>query len=168
MKKRFEDYIQKSIKENPSLKDELSKAIRALEIGERLKNLRVQKGFTQKKLASLIEVSQSNIARIENANYDGYSIQTLLKVAEGLGADLNITLDTEKKLSETQISNTSLSEPTEINRYTSSVYISYKLLEKPSFSSEEWKYPEDEKTEDNLTATIVSPNSLMNCHYLIA
>ena len=45
--------------------------------------------MSQSQLAKKIGVSQSNVARIENADYNSYTMKTLDKVAKGLNADSN-------------------------------------------------------------------------------
>lgn len=89
----FDRYIQDKINRKPGLADELEKVDRALEIAYQIYTLRKEKGLTQTQLAKRIKVSQSNIARIENADYNHYTMKTLHKVAKGLGADLNIFIN---------------------------------------------------------------------------
>ena len=88
--KNFDKYIEEEIKNNPELKEELEKVDRAVEIAYQIYSLRKKRGLTQLQLAKKIGVSQSNIARIERADYKHYSRMTLDKVASGLNADLNI------------------------------------------------------------------------------
>lgn len=89
----FDHYLQEKIITKPGLADDLEKFDRALEIAFQIYSLRKHKGLTQTDLAKKIKVSQSNIARIENADYTHYTLKTLHKVAKGLGADLNIFIN---------------------------------------------------------------------------
>ena len=89
----FDKYLQEKIKSKPKLKEELEKVDRAVEIAYQIYTLRKKSGLTQSQLAKKIGVSQSNIARIENADYNHYTMRTLDKVAKGLGADLNIFIN---------------------------------------------------------------------------
>jgi len=93
----FDKYLEKKIKSKPNLKQELEKVDRAVEIAYQIYILRKKKGLTQTQLAKSIGVSQSNIARIENADYNHYTIKTLDKVAKGLNADLNIFINLPEK-----------------------------------------------------------------------
>lgn len=52
-------------------------------------NLRMEKGITQKELASLCGIQQSNISRIEKAVYNP-SVQLLEKIANATGKELKI------------------------------------------------------------------------------
>lgn len=89
----FIDYLKEKIKQKPNLAQEIEKSKRALKIAHQIYQLRKQRGLTQRELAKMIAVSQSNIARIERADYNHYTITTLHKVAKGLGADLNIFIN---------------------------------------------------------------------------
>jgi transcriptional regulator with XRE-family HTH domain len=90
-KTNFDRYIEEEIRKHPSLKKELEKADRAWDIALQLIALREKRGFTQKRLAHLAGTSQSNIARLESADYRGYSLKTLEKVAKILKARVDIT-----------------------------------------------------------------------------
>lgn len=86
----FKDYIKEKIKLKPSLELEIKRAKSAVKTAHQIYKSRKEKGLTQKELAKIIGVSQSNIARIESADYGCYTMTTLNKVAAGLGLDLNI------------------------------------------------------------------------------
>jgi len=89
----FDKYLQEKIKSKPTLKEELEKVDRAVEIAYQIYTLRKKKGLTQSQLAKSIGVSQSNVARIEDVDYNHYTMTTLYKVAKGLGADLNVFIN---------------------------------------------------------------------------
>lgn len=95
----FDKYLQEKIKIKPTLKHELEKVDRAVEIAYQIYTLRKKKGLTQSQLAKSIGVNQSNIARIESADYNHYTITTLYKIAKGLGADLNIFINQPEQTS---------------------------------------------------------------------
>ncbi len=82
--------LDKALKINPSLKERLNKAEQAWDIAFQIINLREKRRLTQSQLAKLIDTSQSNIARLENADYGAYSLKTLEKIAKALEAKLNI------------------------------------------------------------------------------
>lgn len=52
-------------------------------------NLRVEKNMTQKELAELCDIQQSNISRLENATYNP-SVHLLEKIANATGKKLVI------------------------------------------------------------------------------
>lgn len=84
--------VEREIQRDPALKDEVAKANKAIDISMQIYTLRKHKKLTQKQLAKLIGISQSNVARLEDADYEGYTIQTLEKIASALSAELDIRL----------------------------------------------------------------------------
>jgi len=95
MKRRKDDLdrlIEKALKIDPSLKEEMEKAGRAWDIAFQIYDLRKKSGLTQSQLAKLVGTSQSNIARIESADYTGYTFKTLEKVTKALRAKLEIRI----------------------------------------------------------------------------
>lgn len=92
MKTDFDRYVQEKIKKHPFLKEELKKADQALDIALQVYSLRKKAGLTQKELAELVDTKQSNIARIESADYTGYTLKTLEKITKALKARLEIKI----------------------------------------------------------------------------
>jgi len=96
-KTNFDSYISREVRINPELNNELSRAGVAIDISMQIYELRKSLGMTQKELAKMTGVKQSNIARLERADYEGYSLKTLNKVAIALKTKLKITLTSEEK-----------------------------------------------------------------------
>lgn len=94
MKKKtdFDQYVEEMIKKHPSLKEGLRKADQAWDIAGQIYELRTKAGFTQKDLAELVGTRQSNIARIESADYKGYTWKTLEKITKALKARLEVKI----------------------------------------------------------------------------
>ncbi len=95
MKRKKDDLdrtIEKILREDPSFKEELDKAGEAWDIAFQVYDLRKKSGLTQTKLAKLVGTQQSNIARIESADYTGYTLKTLKKVTKALKAKLEIKI----------------------------------------------------------------------------
>lgn len=88
----FDKYVEEMVKKDPSLKEGLEKADRAWNIAFQIHDLREKTGLTQKQLAELVGTKQSNIARIESADYTSYTFQTLEKVTKALKAKLEIRI----------------------------------------------------------------------------
>lgn len=84
--------IEKILKEDPSFKEKLDRAGRAWDIAFQIYDLRKKSGLTQTQLAKLVKTSQSNIVRIESADYTGYTFKTLEKVTKALKAKLEIRI----------------------------------------------------------------------------
>ena len=93
MKRKKDDLdrtIEEALKRDPSLKVELEKADQAWDIAFQIYDLRKAARLTQTELARLVHTSQPNIARIESADYEGYTHKTLEKVAKALKARLEV------------------------------------------------------------------------------
>lgn len=93
MKRKKDDLdilTEKLLKRNPSLKEEFEKADQAWDIAFQIYNLRKKAELTQTQLAKLVHTSQSNIARIESADYTGYTQKTLEKIAKALKARIEV------------------------------------------------------------------------------
>lgn len=95
MKRKKDDLdrlTEKLLKEDPSFQEELDKAGQAWDIAFQIYDLRKKAGLTQTQLAKLVGTRQSNIARIESADYTGYTLKTLEKVTTALKARLEIRI----------------------------------------------------------------------------
>ena len=96
---RFRDFLQEQFEDKQFEKEfynELGKARIALEIAY----YREQAGLTQVELASRLKTSQSNIARLENPDYQKYSISLLRRIAEVLDLELVVTFRKRRKASQ--------------------------------------------------------------------
>lgn len=82
--------IEEALKRDPSLKERLEKADQAWDIAFQIINLREKAGLTQKELAELVGTKQSNIARLESADYTSYTQKTLEKIAKALKARVEV------------------------------------------------------------------------------
>lgn len=88
----FDRYLEKALKRDPTLAEGLEQADRAWDIAFQIYDLRKKEGITQTQLAKMIGTRQSNIARIEAADYTGYTFKTLEKVTSALKARLEIKI----------------------------------------------------------------------------
>jgi ribosome-binding protein aMBF1 (putative translation factor) len=95
MKRQKDDLdrlTEKLLEQDPSLQEEFVRAEQAWDIAFQIRDLREQAGLTQKQLAELVGTKQSNIARIEDADYTGYTLKTLEKVTKALHARLEVRI----------------------------------------------------------------------------
>lgn len=95
MKRKKDDLdrlTEKLIKLDPSYAEGFERADQAWNIAFQIYDLRKKAGLSQTKLAKLVGTKQSNIARIESADYTGYTMKTLGKVTEALKAKLEIRI----------------------------------------------------------------------------
>lgn len=89
--------IEKITKKDLSFKEELGHAERAWDIAFQIKDLRKARGLTQKRLAHLAKTSQAAIARLEDAQYSGYTLSTLEKIAKALNAKVDLFIIPKEK-----------------------------------------------------------------------
>ncbi len=93
MRRRKDDldrYTEELLKRHPEMKDEMEKTGQAFDIAYQVYDLRKKAGLTQKQLADLVGTKQSNIARLESADYTSYTRQTLEKIAKALKARVEV------------------------------------------------------------------------------
>lgn len=60
------------------------------QIARQIREIRAKEGLTQSDLAKLLGTSQSAVARLEDAGYEGNSIEKLQKVAKALHCRVEI------------------------------------------------------------------------------
>lgn len=84
----WEDVRNESLQDNEI--KELYNKLPPIEIASEILKIRYKKGLTQEEFAKMIGIKQPALARLENPNYKGYSIRTLHKIANALGATLEI------------------------------------------------------------------------------
>lgn len=61
-------------------------------------NLRTRRGLTQKEVAERVGTTQSVIARLEDADYEGHSLRMLRRIAEALDAHVSVHLVPDEAL----------------------------------------------------------------------
>jgi DNA-binding XRE family transcriptional regulator len=84
----LQDYLDEALKNCNIMKAQKENNIYN-ELAKELISLRNEKGITQKQLAELCRVQQSNISRMENGNYNP-SVQLLVRIAAALGKEVKI------------------------------------------------------------------------------
>ena len=68
-------------------------------------------GLTQAQLAKLVGTTQSVIARLEDADYDGHSLRMLQRIAAALDGQLEVTIVARGDLSRRMVRRTSVAHP---------------------------------------------------------
>jgi ribosome-binding protein aMBF1 (putative translation factor) len=63
-----------------------------LDVAQQLYDLRTQAGLTQQQLADLVGTTASVICRLEDADYEGHSLNMLRRVAAALGSRVEVRL----------------------------------------------------------------------------
>ena len=60
------------------------------EIAQQIYRLRTKAGMTQKRLAELVETTDSVISRLEDADYSGHSLKMLQRISAALNQRLEV------------------------------------------------------------------------------
>ncbi len=60
------------------------------EVAREIHDLRTERGLTQQQLAERIGTTQSVVARLEDADYEGHSLRMLRRVARALDARVTV------------------------------------------------------------------------------
>ena len=90
MSNKFEDFLAEQLKD-PKVKKEYDALEPKYALIESIILARKEKNLTQKQLSELTGITQSDLSKIENGNANP-SLNTLLKLANGLGKKLQISL----------------------------------------------------------------------------
>lgn len=84
---RFEDWLNRELKD-PKFRKGYEQEKRSVFLAYRILTLREKLGLSQKAMAHRMGTSQQAVARLESGEYEGFTLKTLGKVAEALGAEL--------------------------------------------------------------------------------
>jgi ribosome-binding protein aMBF1 (putative translation factor) len=84
--------IRRSIGDDLELQEMVKEASINAQVSLIIYDVRKQAGLTQRQLADLIGTTQSVIARLEDADYDGHSLSMLARIAAALDRKLEIKM----------------------------------------------------------------------------
>ncbi|WP_406019972.1 helix-turn-helix domain-containing protein [Succinivibrio sp.] len=90
MSNKFEDFLAEQLKD-PKVKKEYDALESKYALIESIILARKEKNLTQKELSELTGITQADLSKIENGNVNP-SLNTLLKLANGLGKKLQVSL----------------------------------------------------------------------------
>ena len=80
------------IKGNPKRLESLKRERKKADIAEQIYDLRIQAGLTQRQLAKMIGTTQSVVSRLEDADYNGHSLNMLERIASALNYRVVVNL----------------------------------------------------------------------------
>lgn len=78
------------IGDDQELRDMVAEEHLNVRVARMIFDAREEAGLTQKKLGELVGTTQSVIARLEDADYEGHSLSMLQRIAEALGKRVEI------------------------------------------------------------------------------
>ncbi|MFM7406919.1 MAG: helix-turn-helix domain-containing protein [Cuspidothrix sp.] len=84
--------INKMMKEDPELQEMVRESALNAQVSQIIYDARKEAGLTQKQLADLVGTTQSVIARLEDADYDGHSLSMLARIAAALNQKVEIKI----------------------------------------------------------------------------
>lgn len=92
----FKGYLEGKLK-NKTFREAYEHYRGVLTIGLQIRDLRETAGFTQKKLADRLGVSQQVIARLENGEADNPTVSTLERIAKATGHRLHFQFERTRR-----------------------------------------------------------------------
>lgn len=90
--------LERMIGEDPEFRRLVEEERVNSQVARGIYDLRTRRGLTQRQLAERIGTSQSVIARLEDADYEGHSLRMLRRVATALDAHLAVHFVPEETL----------------------------------------------------------------------
>ena len=85
----FDGWLKKKLK-SPSFRKEFRQARLAVEVAHHIVKLRERLKISQKELARRMGTKQQSISRLERGDYEGFTLRTLIKIAEATRSKLEI------------------------------------------------------------------------------
>lgn len=83
----FDDWLKKQLK-SKSFRKHYEQCKLAVEIGHAITALRAQRRMSQSELAERMGTKQQTISRLESGEYEGYTLKTLMKLADATKTEL--------------------------------------------------------------------------------
>jgi len=90
--KTLMEKIRQDLAADPELNELFQKELAALKLAEQIQAARQSAKLSQAGLAERIGTKQAGVARMERADYTGYTVTTLAKIAAATGSRLDVRL----------------------------------------------------------------------------
>lgn len=84
------EILDRQIGRNSGLRQQAEESLMNAEVAQQIYDVRTEAKLTQKQLAELVGTTQSVIARLEDADYEGHSLSMLQRIASVLKKRLEI------------------------------------------------------------------------------
>ncbi len=82
--------LDKRMGDGPEIRKMIEEEMVNLRVAQAIYDLRTGAGLTQSQLAKLVGTTQPVIARLEDADYHGHSLNMLVRIASALNKDLDV------------------------------------------------------------------------------
>ncbi|MEH2228090.1 MAG: helix-turn-helix transcriptional regulator [Nostoc sp.] len=84
--------IKRMMKKDPELQEMVRESSINAQVSQIIYDARKEAGLTQQQLADLVGTTQSVIARLEDADYEGHSLSILARIAGALNQKVEIKM----------------------------------------------------------------------------
>lgn len=84
------EILEAQIGDDPELPEMIERETVNAFVAQMIYDARTEAGLSQRDLAKIIHTSQSTIARLEDSDYSGHSLNMLVRVATALGRHIDI------------------------------------------------------------------------------
>lgn len=84
--------IKRMMNDDPELQEMVRESSINVQVSQIIYDARKQAGLTQQQLADLVDTTQSVIARLEDADYEGHSLSILARIAAALNQKVEIKM----------------------------------------------------------------------------
>ncbi|MBN2216467.1 MAG: helix-turn-helix transcriptional regulator [Pirellulales bacterium] len=88
--KNLAEAIRRKLASDKDLAADVDRERLNMSVGSAIFEARAQAGLTQRELADRVDMQQSAIARLESADYDGYTLKTLERIAVAVGKRIEV------------------------------------------------------------------------------
>jgi transcriptional regulator with XRE-family HTH domain len=116
----YADVIRQRLASDPALAARVNDAALNARIAAQIFSARTKAGLTQSQLAVRVGTTQSVIARLEDADYEGHSLRLLKKIACALGQSLRVELSPAAPAPRPVVKKTSVRSPKPLREKTRS------------------------------------------------
>ncbi|HEX7900335.1 MAG TPA: helix-turn-helix transcriptional regulator [Planctomycetota bacterium] len=83
----LDDWLARKLRK-PGFREHFRQARLAVEVAHQIVRLREKLGVSQAELARRMGTKQQTISRLESGRYEGFSLKTLLKIAEATATEV--------------------------------------------------------------------------------
>jgi DNA-binding XRE family transcriptional regulator len=89
----LDEWLSEKLKK-PGFRKHYRQARLAVEVAHQMVLLREKLGITQAELARRMGTKQQTVSRLESGDYEGFTLKTLLKIAEATKTEVVVTFTT--------------------------------------------------------------------------
>ncbi len=92
----FDDYLKEQLKDR-EFRRHFRQARLAVEVADQIVKMREKLGISQASLAHRMGTKQQTISRLESGDYEGFTLKTLMKIAEATKTHLVVKFARQRR-----------------------------------------------------------------------